>query len=195
MGLSLRQICLVVFGLLALTIAVGVGMARDYIINVKPKPGGFVVSESTAETLVGIKNVFLVGGTNGVGKSLAEELVRRGISVTVVGRTAPENLMRSTKVRFVKADLSSMRVARDTAILLKDEKFDVLFFTIGISPMKLARTPEGIESDLAVSYLSRHVMINEFINSGYDKIKLDSGKKAKSFLDGCTWVECRSSFG
>jgi len=180
-GMSTIKVCLLFVTILVVLIAIGIGLGREYI-NLTPKQGGFKLKESVSArdfSLEGISNVLLVGGTNGIGLALAEELVRNGVRVTVVGRTEPKNLTKNSKARFVKTDVASIKAARNLVHSLKDDKFDVLFFTVGISPMKFELTPEGIESDLAVSYLSRHVIVQEFLKRGFGNSESNSSPKKK----------------
>jgi len=67
--------------------------------------------------------------------------------------------------------------------MLKHEDFDIFYFTIGISPFKNVKTQEGIESDLAVSYLCRHVIVKEFLKRGFDTKTLPK-QKPRVFLMG-----------
>ena len=62
----------------------------------------------------------------------------------------------------MKADLSLMRETERVAKLLPAEQLDLLLFTTGIfaAPQRQG-TAEGIERDMAVSYLSRLVMLRE----------------------------------
>src|SRR5690606_9934407 len=65
-------------------------------------------------------------------------------------------------ISFVKADLSRMTEAQRLAETLPAETTDILVFTAGIfaSPKRQV-TVEGIERDMAVSYLNRLVMLRE----------------------------------
>ena len=104
--------------------------------------------------------VAIVGGTGGIGRALSRFMASRGASVVVVGQT-----LRDTGVpgiEFIKADLSLMREAHRIAPLLPAEDLDLLIFTTGImAGPKREETAEGIERDMAVSYLSRLVILRE----------------------------------
>jgi NAD(P)-dependent dehydrogenase (short-subunit alcohol dehydrogenase family) len=99
------------------------------------------------------KGLAVIGGTGGLGRAIAEEALARGADVTVVGRTfrgAP-----SSRLTFVAADLSSMRKAVRLGRELPAELFDVALFTTGIMAAKSREeTSEGIERDMAISYLT-----------------------------------------
>lgn len=106
------------------------------------------------------KQIAVVGGTNGIGRAFAHELAAKGAEVTVVGRTFLDHNMAG--IRFVQADLAQMRQAQRAAQELPAERLDMLIFTAGILAGKQrAESPDGIELDLAVSYLSRFVMLRD----------------------------------
>jgi NAD(P)-dependent dehydrogenase (short-subunit alcohol dehydrogenase family) len=102
--------------------------------------------------------VAVVGGTGGIGRALSRHLASLGAEVTVVGQTFRDPDI--SNIKFVKADLSLMREAHRIAAGLRPETLDLVIFTTGIfaAPHR-QETAEGIERDLAVSYLSRLVML------------------------------------
>lgn len=104
--------------------------------------------------------VAVVGGTGGIGRALARLLASRGARVIVVGQTFRD--VDVPGIEFVKADLSLMHEAHRVSALLPAETLDLLVFTTGIfaAPQR-QETAEGIERDLAVSYLNRLVMLRE----------------------------------
>ena len=84
----------------------------------------------------------------------------RGASVVVVGQTFRDSDVPG--IEFIKADLSLMREAQRVAVLLRAEDLELLVFTTGImAGPKREETAEGIERDMAVSYLSRLVIIRQ----------------------------------
>jgi NAD(P)-dependent dehydrogenase (short-subunit alcohol dehydrogenase family) len=105
------------------------------------------------------KRVVIIGGTGGIGRALSRQLASLGASVLVVGRTFRDTDM--PDIAFVRADLSLMREARRVGALLLAQPIDTLIFTNGIiaAPRREA-TQEGIERDIAVSYLSRLVILD-----------------------------------
>ncbi len=106
------------------------------------------------------KRVAVVGGTGGIGRALARLMAARGAEVTIVGRTFRE--ADTPGIRFLKADLELMSEARRIGQDLPAEELDLVVFTTGIMPgPRREETPEGIERDLAVSYLSRLAMLHE----------------------------------
>ncbi len=106
------------------------------------------------------KKAIVVGGTGGLGRAITRLLVARGASVVVVGQTFRD--AGAPNIEFVKADLSLMTEARRVAKELPAEAADILLFTAGIiaSPQR-QENREGIELDMAVSFLNRLVMLRE----------------------------------
>lgn len=104
------------------------------------------------------KQIAVIGGTGGIGRALSHHLASLGAHVTVVGRTFRDTDIPG--ITFVQADLSLMREAQRIAAELPAEKLDMLIFTTGIfaAPQR-QETAEGIERDLAVSYLNRLVIL------------------------------------
>ena len=100
------------------------------------------------------KRLAVVGGTNGLGRAIAQQALARGADVTVVGRTLRDDP--GARLTFVAADLSSMSEAVRVGRELPAESFDVVLFTTGIIAAKTREeTREHVERDVAISYLSR----------------------------------------
>lgn len=124
----------------------------------------------------------IVGGTAGIGRALALALAAAGAQVTVVGRTFRDHGV--VGLKFVKADLTLMKDALRTARELPAEKMDLLVFTAGVmAAAKRSETKEGIESDLAVSYLNRHVMLRE-IAPRLGSSRANTRRKPRVFVFG-----------
>ncbi len=106
------------------------------------------------------KKIAVVGGTGGLGRAIAQRLAKQGAHVTVVGQTFRD--AGTPNLEFVQADLSLLREAERVAKALPAESLDVVLFTTGIfaAPERQV-TSEGVERDMAVSYLSRLVMLRE----------------------------------
>ena len=106
------------------------------------------------------KRVAVVCGTGGIGRALSRLMAARGAQVTIVGRTFRE--VDTPRISFMKADLELMSEAQRIGRDLPAEELDLVVFTTGIMPgPERTETSEGIERDLAVSYLSRLVMLRE----------------------------------
>jgi NAD(P)-dependent dehydrogenase (short-subunit alcohol dehydrogenase family) len=132
-----------------------------------PKPNGrrdesLVWARRAVTTLdLSGKNVAVVGGTDGLGRALSRLMAARGAHVTIVGRTFRDE--GTARIEFVKADLSRMSESRRIGRTLVAERLDVVVLTTGIAaPPHRQVTAEGIELDLAVSYLSRFTAVREF---------------------------------
>ncbi len=107
--------------------------------------------------LKGLK-VAIVGGTGGIGRAFSRFMASRGASVVVVGQTFRDSDM--SGIEFIKADLSLMREAQPVAVELPAETLDLVILTTGImAGPERQETAEGIERDMAVSYLSRLVIV------------------------------------
>jgi NAD(P)-dependent dehydrogenase (short-subunit alcohol dehydrogenase family) len=106
------------------------------------------------------QTAIVVGGTGGLGRAIAQLLAARGARVVVVGQTFRD--AGASGIEFVQADLSLMAEAQRIAKALPAESADWLIFTTGIfAAPKRKATAEGIEQDLAASYLNRLVMLRE----------------------------------
>jgi NAD(P)-dependent dehydrogenase (short-subunit alcohol dehydrogenase family) len=128
------------------------------------------------------QKVAVVGGTGGIGRALARVLSGRGAQVTVVGQTFRDQ--GAPGLSFLKADLNLMREARRVARELPAEELDLLVFTTGImAATKREETAEGIERDLAVSYLSRLAMVRE-LGPRLGKARPATARKPRVFVMG-----------
>jgi NAD(P)-dependent dehydrogenase (short-subunit alcohol dehydrogenase family) len=106
------------------------------------------------------RKVAVVGGTGGLGRAISKNLASRGASVTVIGQTFRDEGVAG--IDFLRADLSLMREAERVAKALPAEQLDLVVFTTGIfAAPKRQETAEGLERDMAVSYLSRLVILRE----------------------------------
>lgn len=127
-------------------------------------------------------NVAVVGGTGGIGRAISRLLASRGARVTVVGRT-----MRDPDIpglEFIEADLGLMREARRVATELPAETLDLIVLTTGImAGPEREVTAEGIERDMAISYLSRLVLLRE-IGPRLGKDRAGKVEKPQVFLMG-----------
>src|SRR3984885_15195909 len=100
------------------------------------------------------KRLAVIGGTNGLGRAIAQQALARGAEVTVVGRTFRDDP--TARLTFVAAGLSSMKEATRVGRELPAESFDLVLFTTGIiAATSREETPEHVERDVAISYLSR----------------------------------------
>ena len=106
------------------------------------------------------RRVVIVGGTGGIGRGFAHALAARGTHVVVVGQTFRD--AGKPGIEFVHANLESMREAERIGKTLPAEDLDMVLLTTGIFAAKTRQvTQEGIERDMAVSFLSRLVILRE----------------------------------
>ena len=114
------------------------------------------ISTSKLQDVLG-KKVLVVGGTSGLGRAIALEAASRGATVKVVGRTFKDEGV--SGLSFEKADLSLMKEAKRIGGTV-DDNFDVVVLTQGvIAATKREESADGLEMDMAVSYLSRLVIL------------------------------------
>lgn len=128
------------------------------------------------------KQVAVIGGTGGIGRALSRHLASLGANVVVVGQTFRD--AGTPRIEFIRADLSLMREAQRVAAELPAQTLDMVIFTTGIfaAPQR-QETAEGIERDLAVSYLNRMVILRAIApRLGTQRSK--SSMKPRVFLMG-----------
>jgi NAD(P)-dependent dehydrogenase (short-subunit alcohol dehydrogenase family) len=126
----------------------------------KPDPSVRYARIPVAALKLAGKSVVIVGGTDGLGRAIAKAAAARGAKVTVAGRTFRDAGVAG--IDFVRADLSTVREASalGTALAGRGGAIDVLIFTTGIIPgATKAVSAEGVELDMAVSALSRAVVL------------------------------------
>lgn len=126
--------------------------------------------------------VVIVGGTGGIGRAISRFMAAKGADVVVVGQTFRDS--DQSRIQFVKADLSLMKEAQRVAGQLPVETADLILFTTGVmaGPQREV-TAEGIERDMAVSYLSRLVMLRQ-IAGRLGKNRPDAVLKPRVFIMG-----------
>jgi NAD(P)-dependent dehydrogenase (short-subunit alcohol dehydrogenase family) len=129
------------------------------------------------------QNILVVGGTAGIGKAISVAFLKRGARVTIVGRRQPGDELSAAK--FLQKDLSLMRNAAELADEMEPTAYDTILFTNGIfaAPQR-QETVEGIELDLAVSYLSRFVFIERLMAKGFGSTKTQKDRKPRVFVMG-----------
>lgn len=121
----------------------------------------------------------VVGGTGGLGRAIARQLAARGAHVTVVGQTFRDDGVQ--RLSFLKADLSSMREAARVGSELATLELDLVVLTTGIFAGKQREvTAEGLERDMAVSYLSRLQIVRRLAPA----LAARGGKKPRVFVMG-----------
>jgi len=110
------------------------------------------------------KKVLVVGGTKGLGLAIAKKLAAGGADVTVAGRTKPAEKF----LKVVPADLQKVKQQVAFAQSIEDvNALDLVVFTQGIitGPTRVDNG-EGIEIDLAISYIGRKVILDTLRQRG-----------------------------
>jgi NAD(P)-dependent dehydrogenase (short-subunit alcohol dehydrogenase family) len=131
----------------------------------------------TAPSRYAGRTVVVTGGTNGIGAATARLLRRQGARVVIVGRSAEKAdqlvaeaaaLALPGSMQAIVSDFSSMRAVRaavdDLAAIAPS--IDVLVHSVGVFLTQPEHTSEGVEKDLAVSYLSRYVFLEHAHHRG-----------------------------
>jgi len=128
------------------------------------------------------RHLLIIGGTAGIGKALAVACLKRGAAVTIVGRRAPGPELSAAK--YISKDLALMKNAAALADEVDVGAIDTIVFTNGIlAAGTREETSEGLELDLAVSYLSRFVFARRIIERGIP-LRSVGGSKPRIFVMG-----------
>ena len=137
------------------------------------------------------KRVAVIGGTGGVGRALALAMAEKGAEVLVVGRTFRDQ--ETKNISFLACDLKSLKNARDVAQQLPAEHLDLLIMTQGIFAGRQRLTnEEGIELDMAVSCLSRRIIVHE-VASRLGVLRAAAASKPRVFIMGFPGKERRAT--
>jgi len=124
----------------------------------------YLISDEEITANVSGKDFLITGGTKGLGAGAAKSLARHGANVIVVGRSTPKELLEITGISFIQADLGTVKGTIELARSLSGKTFDTVVLSTGIiTRSTLTRTSEGLEEDLAISYLTRFILINEIM--------------------------------
>ncbi|WP_328472688.1 SDR family NAD(P)-dependent oxidoreductase [Streptomyces sp. NBC_00448] len=116
----------------------------------------------------------ITGGTDGIGRALADRYLGRGHDVLIVGTSAEkgdaflaaaERSGAGDRARFLRADLS--RVAENHRVIGEITRdypaLDLLVLGARFHRSTRAETPDGLESNFALYYLSRHLLSHGLI--------------------------------
>lgn len=134
--------------------------------------------------------VVVIGGTGGIGRALARSLASRGAQVQVVGQTFRDAGVPG--ITFLQADLSLMSEARRAAATLPVEELDLVVMTTGIiaGPQR-EETAEGLERDLAISYLSRLALVRAMA----PRLVAQRGARPRVFVMGFPGTNAQAALG
>ena len=165
------------------------------------------LSPASTAALLG-KRVTVIGGTAGIGRALARAAAAHGASVTVVGRTFRDTGVSNIAFTPV-ADLGSLAAAKQLGRDLPPADFVLLTTGTGPAPQR-EETAEGIEKDMAVSCLSRLVILRELVprlpagarvgvwgmpGNGIAGARVDDLNAVKGKYEGTRGVEWRDGLG
>ena len=136
-----------------------------------------------------MKNLFIAGGTSGMGKGLAIHYLRKGSKVTVSGsnRIRGKQFMdeaarmgAADRAHFIQADLLSLSENRRVIqeVQNRHESLDALVLTAMQQFPKRKLTPDGYESTFALYYISRSVLsygLTELLKKGNNPVIVSIG--------------------
>ena len=122
------------------------------------------------------KHCLVTGGTAGIGLATARELVRKGASVTIVGRDSARGESAVAAIRaatgrdtidFVAADLSDQRRLRAFATAFRERrpKLDVLINNAGGLFGRRRLSADGIEMTFALNHLNYFLLTHLLLPS------------------------------
>ena len=131
--------------------------------------------EETMMTMQG-KICLITGGTNGIGKSTAQELARMGATVVIVGRNAQTTAQVVEEIRATSgsntvdsllADLSSQQEVRRLADEFKSKysHLHVLLNNAGAVFMQRQLSVDGIEMTFALNHLAYFLLTNLLLDT------------------------------
>ena len=120
------------------------------------------------------KKFLITGGTSGIGKEAARELIRAGAHVTITARDAQKGeataLELGTKNISVGAlDLTSLDSIHSFAKTITSE-FDVLILNAGVMATPLAHTKDGFELQLGTNHLGHFALAGLLQSKVTDRI-------------------------
>ncbi len=111
------------------------------------------------------KRVLITGATSGIGRAAAQELVKQGADVVIVGRSAVKTDLVASEIRdktgrkpeFLLADFASKAAVATLAAGYKKrygKKLDVLINNAGAYYMKRELSADGLEMTMAVNHFA-----------------------------------------
>jgi NAD(P)-dependent dehydrogenase (short-subunit alcohol dehydrogenase family) len=111
------------------------------------------------------KNVFITGGTSGLGLQLVRIFLSKGCEVYATGRDPKRLPLPDNKLHFIALDFSDLGAVSAAMITpaLRSVKFDLIINNAGIlSPPAFTTTKDSFEYTFQVNFLS-HLLLDELI--------------------------------
>ena len=116
----------------------------------------------------------ITGGTSGIGKEAARELIRAGANVTITARDAKKGEataieIGSKNISVGALDLTSLESIRNFANSITEE-FNVLILNAGVMATPLAHTKDGFELQLGTNHLGHFALAGLLQSKVTDRI-------------------------
>ena len=120
------------------------------------------------------KKFIITGGTSGLGKETARELIRKGAHVTITARDARKGEatvveLGKARVSFAILELASLKSIKAFAQTVTDD-FDVLILNAGIMATPLKTTEDGFELQLGTNHLGHFALAGLLRNRVQERI-------------------------
>ena len=133
----------------------------------------------------------VTGGSRGIGYAVAEQFVRQGREVVIVGRDRTRGSQAAAQLgaQLVVADLSTVAGTRSAASALLElcPSIDVFVHNAGIWPTRLVRTEDGLEQAFAVNHLAPfllNMLLEERFRAGGTRlVQVSAGLWVKGRFD------------
>ncbi|MEM8506283.1 MAG: SDR family NAD(P)-dependent oxidoreductase [Bacteroidota bacterium] len=115
------------------------------------------------------KNILVVGGTDGIGREIANRLVKQN-RVLIIGRSKHKGSAfedyGGANATFIQADISILKNVVEVCHEIKThfDNLDIVVHTADILRVKRLNTEEGLEKSIATNYYSRflfnHILLH-----------------------------------
>ena len=136
------------------------------------------------------KKFLITGGTSGIGKEAARELVRAGAHVTITARDAKKGEVTalelgSKNISVGSLDLTSLESIHNFAKTITTD-FDVLILNAGVMATPLSHTKDGFELQLGTNHLGHFALAGLLQSKVTDRIVTVSSQAHRmgNFGDG-----------
>lgn len=106
------------------------------------------------------KRFLITGGTSGLGRATALELVRHGADVTITARSKSKGEKAVAEIgrsSFLELDLSDLASVR-SAVAAAEGDFDVVILNAGVMATPFVKTVDGFELQMGTNYLGHFAL-------------------------------------